>query len=170
MAYELRDMGLPSPVQHEMAEALEANLLPFDFKWALRHYNEAVEGLTEANRALLKKSPGRFVRSAVDVAMNIVADNPVKAASASQDLALVTQSLSRSDGEWRMMAALEKPDLVPEHTSMWCLTPKRKWHGDAAVSSQATDCGRYESTPIALVRSGPVARSSRDLNEERPRG
>jgi len=170
MAYELRDMGLPSPVQHEMAETLEANLLPFDFKWALRHYNEAVEGLTNANRALLKKSPDRFVSSAVDVAMSIVSDNPVKAAAASQDLAMVTQSLSRSDGEWRMMAALEKPDLVPEHTSIWCLTPKRKWLGDAVVSREATYVGRYESTPMALVNSGPVASSGRDLNEERPSG
>jgi hypothetical protein len=170
MADELKDMGLPSHIRHEIADALQANVLPFDFKRAVGYYYEAVEGLNDANRVLLRKSPQQFVSAAVDVATNVVSGNLPQAEAASQDLALVIQSLGSADGEWRLMAALEKPKLVPEQACIWCLAPMRRWFGDDVVTHEATYAGLYEETPMARVKSGRVGSAGRDLNEDRPRG
>ncbi len=177
LAYHIADVLKRAELQpaavDRIVEVLKADLLPFPFHEAVRLYNDAISHLDRPNRELLEEAPDRFVSAAMSVAADVIAGDFDEAAARSADLTQVKFSLPQvdSDGEWRILATLERPSLIPEQASIWCLTPKRRRVGDRLMIQEATYGGQVFLTKFrARIKPGAVVSESRNLDDEHPVG
>jgi hypothetical protein len=168
----LRDMGISTSASNEIAHSLWTSPWPLGFETARSNYESSTSELTEANRALLKEAPERFVQGVALVASNVLEGKFEHAADIASNLASAVELRRNTErkGEWRMQATLERPCLVPEGFSIWCVNPRRRWAGDRVTIYESTYSDRLVPSPSPDgVKRGGV-KIARDLDEDRPNG